>query len=187
MQRSSCGFALTISGLGVHTKEWVHRNFSHLIHAATQASAREMKLTKGKYYLEKATKASATCLIFCVSFTSNSLAETVSGCFDMVYSSSGISHESRLVMQGSQGYMRTRFFDTTAGKTADVGQIMLVGSSPRGILIYGFEPVYFGTSTRHPSYSPDNFLFSINPNGSYVSLTCDDEGKCSEVDIKTCQ
>jgi hypothetical protein len=186
MQKNSCGLLLKISGLLVHAQDWVKRGLSHPIQAATKTSAAEIRLDRGKYCLKKVIKASAACSLFCISFTSNSFAETVSGCFDMVYSASGVSHESRLVMQGSQGYMRTRYFDPIARKTNDVGQIMLVGSSPRGILIYGYEPVYFGTSIRHPSYSPDNFLFSISPNGSYVSLTCDDEGKCSEVDITVC-
>lgn len=131
-------------------------------------------------------KASATLLILCLAFPSGTRADPIAGCFDLVYSVSGISYESRLVMQGEAGYMRTRYYDTSLGRTADVGQSMRLGNSARGVVIYGYNPVYYGTSTSHPTYSPDNFLFRINPSGSYVFKTCDDAGRCSDVDIEVC-
>ncbi|HEY9875965.1 MAG TPA: hypothetical protein V6D12_21215 [Candidatus Obscuribacterales bacterium] len=52
------------------------------------------------------------------------------------------------------------------------------------LVLLGYNPVYRGTNTRHPTYSADNFLFQVSPDGSLGVATCDDAGQCSSVDIE---
>lgn len=117
----------------------------------------------------------------------NSARASALPCLDLTHNNAGVIYESRLVMNGQTGMMRTRFFDTSNNRAADVGQTMKLGSSAHGTLILGYNPVYFGTSTPYPNYSPDNFLFSIKPNGSYVFATCDDARNCSPVSARACR
>lgn len=60
---------------------------------------------------------------------------------------------------------------------------MKVSNSARGVEIHGYNPVTLGTSIRRPNYSPDNFLFWRNTDGSRLSYVCDDAGTCSPVDV----
>ncbi|RCJ32603.1 hypothetical protein A6769_27400 [Nostoc punctiforme NIES-2108] len=60
---------------------------------------------------------------------------------------------------------------------------MKLGSSAKGLILYGYNPVYPGTQTIYSSYSPDNFLFGINPDGSLNLVTYDDADRCSEVEV----
>ena len=48
----------------------------------------------------------------------------------------------------------------------------------------GYNPVYAGTSRRHPTYVADNFLFAIQPDGSLAAYTCDYARQCSAVSIE---
>jgi hypothetical protein len=44
--------------------------------------------------------------------------------------------------------------------------------------------VYAGTSISHPTYAADNFVFAVQPDGSLVAGTCDDQERCSSVDME---
>lgn len=100
------------------------------------------------------------------------------------YSVDGILYESFLVMEGHSGMMRTRFFNPNIGETEMVDQTMQLRSSAQGLVLLGYDPVYAGTNTPNPTYSPDNFLFQIQPDGTFFAFTCDDAGRCSPVEIE---
>ncbi|BAY37901.1 RDD domain-containing protein [Nostoc sp. NIES-2111] len=121
------------------------------------------------------------------SFTIAQLTEAnspVYGTWKLQYSVSGIVYESILTMRGRYGSMRTKYFQPDVRRTVAVDQTMSLKSSANGLILLGSNPVYAGTSTRHPTYSADNFLFQIRPDGTSVAFTCDYNLQCSPVDIE---
>ncbi len=112
--------------------------------------------------------------------------QSETGCWKLIHSVGGIVHESILVLRGDRGKMLTTYFSRRLGRTEQVEQTMKVTNSPRGILIIGSNPVYYNTDTRHPTYSPDNFLLQVTPSGETRIGTCDRAGQCSDVDVESC-
>ncbi|MEM9544211.1 MAG: hypothetical protein AAGA60_32615 [Cyanobacteria bacterium P01_E01_bin.42] len=108
------------------------------------------------------------------------------GCQRLRYSPFGVIYESELRMNGYQGIMITRFFNQNTNRPEAVQQTMQVVGSPQGLVISGANPVYFGTTIRHPTYSPDNFLFQIQPNGTYSAIARDNLGRTSLVAVSDC-
>ncbi|MBD2775268.1 hypothetical protein [Iningainema tapete] len=109
----------------------------------------------------------------------------VNGSWKLTYSVDGIVYQSVLLMNGYTGAMRIRYFDPNLRKTQAVDQSLRLKSSPQGLVLLGYNPVYAGTSRRHPTYSADNFLFSIRPDGSPAVFVCDYARRCSAVDVET--
>ncbi|MBN3911441.1 MAG: hypothetical protein HWQ35_34370 [Nostoc sp. NMS1] len=107
------------------------------------------------------------------------------GSWNLRYSIDGIVYQSVLVMEGYSGVMRTRYFEPGINKKQVVDQQISLKSSPQGLVLLGYNPVYAGTSRRHPTYVADNFLFSIQPDGSLTAYTCDDLQQCSAVDVES--
>ncbi|MEH2074273.1 MAG: hypothetical protein V7K57_07750 [Nostoc sp.] len=107
------------------------------------------------------------------------------GSWSLRYSVDGVVYQSVLVMKGYSGMMRTRYFDSTINKRQVVDQEITLKSSPQGLVLLGYNPVYPGTSRRHPTYAADNFLFSVEPDGSVIAYTCDDRRQCSAVDVES--
>ncbi len=87
-------------------------------------------------------------------------------------------------MNGYSGTMRTRFRNTELDKTETVDQTMYLKPFSRGLLILGYNPIYAGTSEKHPTYRPDNFLFSIPPVGPPIFINIDDGNQRSPVDVE---
>ena len=108
------------------------------------------------------------------------------GCWSLTYNVFGIVYESLLRMNGYRGVMLTSYFNSNINRTDYVQQTMRLGNSPRGLVIYGNNPVSPGTNRRHPSYVPDNFLFQIKPNGKKVFGMCDNANRCSPVEVRAC-
>ncbi|NEQ41262.1 MAG: hypothetical protein F6K40_35720 [Okeania sp. SIO3I5] len=108
------------------------------------------------------------------------------GCLRLTYSVLGIVYESVLQMNGYEGIMITQYFEPNIGRTAYVQQTMRMRSSPRGIVILGYDPVYPGTNRKHPTYIPDNFFFQVRPNGDYIFALMDDAGQLSPVEVNQC-
>lgn len=104
------------------------------------------------------------------------------GSWQLKYSVDGVVYTSVLVMNGYSGVMRTRYFSSNKKQVVD--QKIRLKSSPRGLVFLGYNPVYAGTSTRHPTYAADNFLFAIEDDGSFTAFTCDDRRQCSPVDVE---
>jgi hypothetical protein len=110
------------------------------------------------------------------------------GCWQLTFRNAlGAVHKSTLVMNGYRGIMRTSFWNVLSSQTETIDQTMRLASSASGILIAGSNPVWAGTSRRHANYSPDSFLFSIQPNGRFTAATCDDNLQCSPVKIRGCR
>ncbi|MEH1893912.1 MAG: hypothetical protein V7K94_01085 [Nostoc sp.] len=107
------------------------------------------------------------------------------GSWSLRYSVDGVVYQSVLVMKGYSGMMRTRYFDSTINQRQVVDQEISLKSSPQGLVLLGYNPVYPGTSRRHPTYAADNFLFSVEPDGSVIAYTCDDLRRCSAVDVES--
>lgn len=105
------------------------------------------------------------------------------GTYKLTYSVDGIVYESTLVMSGYSGVMRTRYYNPNTSKTEVVRQNISLKSIPQGLFLIGSNPVYDRTSRKAESYSPDNFLFSITPDGP-VFFTCDRMERCSHVDLE---
>lgn len=110
-------------------------------------------------------------------------ATTPDGTLKLRFSSSGVIHEGTLSMDGNSGKLLTRFFDSNRNQTATVEQIIKLENTFRGLVLWGYEPVYPGTQTPYPNYSTDNFLLGVNSDGSINLRTCDDAGNCSDVEV----
>lgn len=106
------------------------------------------------------------------------------GSWKLTFSADGIVHQGVLVMKGYYGVLRVRYFDPSIRKRSAIDQYMKLKSSSKGLILLGYNPVYAGTSVSHPTYIADNFLFSIQPDGSLVAVTCDARERCSSVDIE---
>ncbi|MBD2677111.1 MULTISPECIES: hypothetical protein [Nostoc] len=99
------------------------------------------------------------------------------------YSIDGILYESILRMEGYSGTMRTKYFNALINQTDVIDQTMELKSSSQGLILLGSNPVDANTKIPDPTYIPDNFLFQIRPNGSFVVITCDRNSRCSDVDL----
>lgn len=106
------------------------------------------------------------------------------GSWRLKYSVNGVVYTSVLVMNGYSGVMRTRYFDPNINKKQVVDQEIQLKSSPHGLVLLGYNPVYGGTSRKHPTYAADNFLFAIEDDGSVIAYTCDDQEQCSAVNVE---
>ncbi|BAZ39804.1 RDD domain-containing protein [Calothrix sp. NIES-4101] len=105
------------------------------------------------------------------------------GTWKLNYSIDGILYESFLIMNGYTGGMGTTYFDPNIRKTRVISQYMELGSSSQGLILIGSNPIDYYTN-RPANYNPDNFLMSIQPNGSLIVVTCDRASRCSNVDIQ---
>ncbi|MBN3958721.1 hypothetical protein [Nostoc sp. NMS8] len=105
------------------------------------------------------------------------------GTIKLRYSSGGVVHEGRLIINGDSGKLFTRFFDIKRNKTATVEQTIEIENTAKGLVLWGYYPVYPGTKTPYPDYSADNFVLRINVDGSYFLRTCDDAENCSDVEV----
>ncbi|MEH1889618.1 MAG: hypothetical protein V7K92_09200 [Nostoc sp.] len=105
------------------------------------------------------------------------------GTWELTHSVGGIVHKSILKMDGYSGTMKTRFRNSS-GETEAVDQTMYLRPFPEGLLIVGYNPVYAGTSIKHPTYLPDNFLFSIPPDEPPIFINIDDGNQRSPVSVK---
>ncbi len=83
-------------------------------------------------------------------------------------------------MDGYDGVMVTEYYEVEYGRTLTIKQTMRLRASSEGLLILGYNPVFYGTNRRVSTYSPDNFLFQIRPDGSYQFTMCDDRERCSK-------
>jgi hypothetical protein len=121
------------------------------------------------------------------SFTIAQLTEANSpiyGHWRLTFSMNGIVNKGYLIMKGYYGVMRVSYFDPSVRKKVSIDEKMRLMSSSQGLVLVGYNPVYAGTSISHPNYAADNFLFSIQPDGSLVAVTCDDREQCSSVDVE---
>lgn len=106
------------------------------------------------------------------------------GIWKLKFSVNGIVHESVVAMNGYSGAMRTKYFNPNLRRTQVVDQTIRLKSSSQGLILVGYNPVYAGTTRRHPTYNADNFLISVQPDGSRTIYTCDTARQCSAVDME---
>jgi hypothetical protein len=121
------------------------------------------------------------------SFTIAQITEASSplyGSWKLTFSVNGIVYKGYLIMRGYYGDLRVSYFDPNTRNKATIDQTMKLMSSSQGLVLLGYNPVYAGTSISHPIYAADNFVFSLQPDGSLVAFTCDDEKRCSSVDVE---
>jgi hypothetical protein len=107
------------------------------------------------------------------------------GCWRLTWSPVGIVHESRLRMNGYYGTMVTNYYNQRTRRSESVQQSMRLGSSPRGLVIIGSNPVYVGTSYR-ATYNADSLFFQLRPNGSYSFSVYDTGGITAPVEARAC-
>jgi hypothetical protein len=110
------------------------------------------------------------------------------GCWQITFrNEGGVVHQGALVMNGYSGVMTVSYWSVVNRRQEYVDQTMTLMNSAQGILIAGSNPVWSGTRIRMRDYSPDNFLFSILPDGTFFAATCDDRLVCSPVEIASCR
>ena len=106
------------------------------------------------------------------------------GSWKLTFSVNGTVYKGYLIMKGYYGTLRVSFFDPQTRKKATIDEGMKLMSSSQGLVLLGYNPVYAGTSISHPTYAADNFVFAVQPDGSLVAGTCDDQERCSSVDME---
>jgi hypothetical protein len=106
------------------------------------------------------------------------------GSWRLTFSVNGIVYKGYLIMKGYYGALRVSYFDPNVRKKATIDEVMKLMSSSRGLILLGSNPVYARTSIPHPTYVADNFLFSVQPDGSLAAFTCDYAEQCSSVDVE---
>lgn len=107
----------------------------------------------------------------------------IHGTFELRWSGGPVIHEAKLDLGGCAGVMTVRFFNPLLQRTEAISQRMELRSTPRGTLILGFNPVYLGTSVRHPSYAADNLLLQQDVSGRWHFENCDDQDLCSHIEV----
>ena len=104
------------------------------------------------------------------------------GTWRLTFIGNGVVHSALLTMQGSYGVAKVTYFDSNLKRIQNVDQLMQLRSSSKGIALFGYNPVYSGTSITAP-YSPDNFFFTVS-NDSLRVVNCDDKEVCSWVRLE---
>lgn len=121
------------------------------------------------------------------SFTTAQITEAsypLYGSWKLTFSIDGIVYKGYLIMRGYYGALRVSYFDPHTRNKATIDEQMELMSSSQGLVLLGYNPVYAGTSISHPTYIADNFGFSVQPDGSLLSVTCDNQERCSSVDVE---
>lgn len=86
-----------------------------------------------------------------------------------------------IIFEDGSGKMRVRFY---SDGTKMVEQTMKVENTEYGLRLTGYNPVYPGTTTSHPTYNADNFYISIDENGNYSITNIDDAGVSAKTYIE---
>jgi hypothetical protein len=80
------------------------------------------------------------------------------------------------------GRMRVRYY--ADGQTNMVEETAQAENTVLGLRIAGYNAVYAGTETRHPSYRPDNFYMSTDENGNVSVTNIDDGGVVANCSVR---
>ena len=107
--------------------------------------------------------------------------DSIDGTWQLTWASSGSPHKGSLVMQGDQGQLTVTA--TGKGQSDRVQETMRLWSSPRGLVLLGYNPIDPSTKAASTDYSPDNFLFEPQSNGDYKITLCDDFRNCTNVTV----
>jgi hypothetical protein len=108
-------------------------------------------------------------------------------CVRVTFSNGAIVHTGQIWLNSNgMGRMTVKFYSADRGRSESVDQTMRTENSAQGLLLVGSDPVYSGTRTRHPNYSPDNFLLKIDENGRRTFFTFDLNQNVSKVDLTPC-
>jgi hypothetical protein len=78
-----------------------------------------------------------------------------------------------IMNEDGTGKMRCRYFNE--GVTQMVEQTMEIEDTPDGTRLTGYDPVYPGTSTPFPDYSPDNLYLWVDDYGNFRAIAIDNE------------
>lgn len=94
--------------------------------------------------------------------------------FELKFTAGITQYRAALVLfDDGTGAMRVKFYDNGPRM---VEQYVRLENTLSGLRITGYNPVYPGTSTRHPSYQADNFYISQDENGNLSLMNVDDGG-----------
>lgn len=86
-----------------------------------------------------------------------------------------------VIFDNGTGKMRVRYYQDG---TKMVEQTMKIENTQYGIRLTGYNPVYPGTSRKHPSYNADNFYISVDEYGNYSIVNIDDGGVSAKASIR---
>jgi len=105
----------------------------------------------------------------------------------LVFYGGEIEYRGTLTMNGCIGEMRISFFSTSTQRTEEITQTMTTQPTQGvdGLTIRGSNPLYSGTTVKHPTYSPDTLFYRRTPDGKKIVRTCDEQSppKCSPVTL----
>jgi serine/threonine protein kinase len=107
--------------------------------------------------------------------------DSIDGTWQLNWALDGSTHEGTLTVKGNQGQLRVAA--TGNGQTDRIQETMRLWSSSRGLILLGYNPIDLSTKAASTSYSPDNFLFEPQSDGTYKVTVCDDGHNCADVSV----
>ena len=106
--------------------------------------------------------------------------DSIDGTWQLGWAIDGSTHQGKLTIDGDQGNLMVTA--TGKGQKSDrVQETMRLWSSPRGLVLLGYNPIDPSTKAAPTDYSPDNFLFEPQSDGTYTVTRCDDAQNCTDV------
>lgn len=121
-------------------------------------------------------------LVFLLAFSLSTKAQDI---YEVFFTVGTTQHRAALYMDwtNGSGLMRVRYYSN--GVTQMIEQTMAVEKTNSGIRIAGYNPVYAGTTRRHPSYIADNFYIFRDENGRVSIINVDDRNVTANCTIRS--
>lgn len=110
--------------------------------------------------------------------------EYIFGTYKLGWAMGGSRHEGSLHMEGRKGKMIIQYFNESTNQTETVDQTMVLASCTRGLVMFGFNPVFADTGQKHPTYAADNLIYRREINGDTTIINKDDRGVTVPVKIE---
>jgi hypothetical protein len=108
---------------------------------------------------------------------------SLSGAFQLEYTPGTFVHQALLIMTGSSGKMRVRYFNPATERAEIVEMQMQFRRTLKGDIIEGYNPIEVKTGNEHPSYAADNFIIRRYPDGELRIFNVDDNQVATEVEL----
>ena len=103
--------------------------------------------------------------------------DSIDGTWQLGWAIDGSTHQGKLTIDGDQGNLMVTATGQGAKKAIAFRKPCALWSSPRGLVLLGYNPIDPGTKAASTDYSPDNFLFEPQSDGTYAVTRCDDAQK----------
>ncbi|WP_020597247.1 hypothetical protein [Spirosoma panaciterrae] len=103
------------------------------------------------------------------------------GVFELSFKSNGMRHHGLMLLRNGVGVVRIQFYSVQRQRQETVEELIECETTTTGALMLAcYKPVYAGSSVRHATYAPDNFIL-WKENGRYRLTNVDDSNQVAEM------